>query len=253
MGEIDNKAVETDEPTAEDPKAQFERKLREYADSIRCVRNDVYTTKWWQFVVNFIVGGGALAFLVMSMIFKDTMMTVSAVCGIALVIGLIVFNYVLRSMSPTSFLQYTSVEKNRRVTFRILSKTRATFTDGDVTIESNRDMAAKLKAPLYPQYRFDFFKDMSVSARISEGRRETYSGTFECDGKTYKCKIVFVEGKPVYGSVGGARIKYFDVNYTKDKFVVPYALKAAAKALDVVFPKLPGIYVRDDVKDLTKQ
>ena len=247
---LENANTEAEEGS---PCDEFKRILAERAAAIHCVRNDVYTTKWWQFVINFVLGAGGLTFLILSMVADGTLMTVSAVSGVALVVVLVVFNYVLRSISPTSFLQYTSIDRGRRVSFQILSKTRATFTDGNVTIESNRDMAAKLDSPRYPQYRFDFFTDMEVTRRIKEGSKETYFGTFVCDGKKYKSKIVFLENNPIYGSVGGSRIKYFDVNRTRDKFVVPYTLKAAAQALNVVFPKLPGIYVKDDVKDLTKQ
>ena len=239
--------------TEQDRKSLFEQTLKERADSIKCVRNDVFTTKWWQFTINFILGAAALALLILSMIFSGTLMTVFAFTGVGVGLLLIVFNYVLHSMLPTSFLQYTCIDRDRRFRFLILSKTRAMFFDGKNTIESNRDMAARLDTPPYKQYEFDFFKDMNVTSRVTEGEKEKYIGTLKCGDKTYKCKIVFLAGTPVYGTVGGARIKYFDVNRTKDKFVVPYTLKAAAKALNVVFPKLPGVYVRDDVKDLTKQ
>lgn len=238
---------------SETPNEEISRILIERAEKITSVRNDVYTTKWWQLVINFILGAGALVLLILSMVYNGKLMAAFAFSGVGVGIALLLFNYILRSMSPTSFLQYTCIDRGRRFCFLILSKTRASFTDGTDTIECNRDVAARLDAPLYTQYRFDFFKDMDVSTRIVEGEKETYIGTIEDGGKTYKCKIVFLKGMPVYGTVGGARIKYFDINHTKDKFVVPYALKAAAKALNIVFPKLPGIYVRDDVKDLTKQ
>ena len=64
---------------------------------------------------------------------------------------------------------------------------------------------------------------------------------------------MFKDGAPLYGSVGGGRIKYFDVNDTKNKFVVPAELKRAVKGFGVEFPKIQGLYVRDDVKDYTKQ
>lgn len=246
-----------DEFIEPDTKAKFTQTLKNRAAEITSVRNDVYTTKWWQFVVNFLLGGGALACLIASMPTKGVVMTICACLGFALIVGLIVFNYLIHSLTPSSFLQYTYIdrERDKRYTFQILSRTRATYFDGERVVECNRNMAAEQGEPFFAQYRFDFFADMDVSVRITSGNRETYKGDFSCDGKTYKCKIVLVGDKPYYGSVGGCRIKYFDINNTKDKFVVPATLKQAAKTLGIPFPKLPGLHVRDDVacKDYSKQ
>lgn len=240
---------------AESTGERFSRSLAEYACSITSVRNDVYTTQWWQFLVNFLLGGGALGMLIASMFTDGGVMVGMSVGGIAAVIAVVVFNYVLRSVTPASFLQYTYLDKakDKRYCFQVLSKKRATFSDGENTIECYRDTAAKLDSPYLAQYRFDFFADMTPTERTTDGMRETYKCYIDGNGKRVKCKIVFVNGKPLYGSVGGARIKYFDVNSTKDKFVVPVTLKRAAKLLDIPFPKLPGLYIRDDVKDYTKQ
>ncbi|MDE7164667.1 MAG: hypothetical protein K2O04_04505 [Clostridiales bacterium] len=239
----------------ESAKERFTRTLKSYAQSINSARNDVYTTKWWQFVLNFLLGGGALALLIASMFTKGTAMAVCSILGIVLVIALIVFNYVLRSITPSSFLQYTYLErdKNNRYRYMILSKKRAVFDDGTNTIECNRDAAAMLEEPMFTQYRFDFFAYMQPKERITDGKKEEFRGVLTENGKQYKCRIVFSGGVPLYGSVGGARIKYFDVNNTKEKFVVPVNLKRAAKALKVDFPKIPGLYIKDDVKDYTKQ
>lgn len=246
------------EQAAEEPQSMKERftaTLKDYANRINSVRNDVYTTKWWQFLVNFTLGAGAIALLIASMVTDGVAMAVCAILGIALVISVFVFNYVLRSITPTSFLQYTYLEraKGRRLRYLILSKKRAAFYDGTNTIECNRDSAAMMEAPQFEQYRFDFFADMVPTERISDGKNEKFKGILEHDGKRYKCSIVFADGLPKYGSVGGVRIKYFDVNNTREKFVVPVTLKRAAKALKVDFPKIPGLYVKDDVKDYTKQ
>lgn len=244
-----------DTPQAESAKARFTKSLKDYAARITSVRNDVYTTEWWQFVVNFVLGGGALGLLLASMFTDGSVMLWTAIGGIVLVVGLIVFNIVMRSMVPTSFLQYTYVDREKRKTyrFRILSKTRATYFDGETTIESNRDVAAKLDAPMLTRYRYDFFADIDPTERVSDGEKEIYKGTLTDSGKSYKCKIVFKNGAPLFGTIGGTRIKYFDMNNTKDKFVVPVELKRAAKLLDVPFPKIPGLYIRDDVKDYSRQ
>ena len=93
-------------------------------------------------------------------------------------------------------------------------------------------------------YRCDFFADMTVDVRIGKAETETFAGTTVVNGKTVKCKIVFRNGEPYRGNVGGVRIKYFDVNSTNEKFVVPQDLRAAVKALGVPMPKLGGIVVK---------
>lgn len=236
-------------------KERFKAALKEHAEKITSVRNDVYTTKWWQFAINFLLGAGALALLITSMLTEGTTMAVCSIVGVVLVVAVIVFNYVLRSFTPSSFLQYTYLDrdKGRRFKYMILSKKRAAFCDGTSSIECNTDSAALLEDEPYSMYRFDFFADMDPKERISDDVREKYVGVLEHDGKQYKCSIVFIDGVPRYGSVGGARIKYFDVNNTKEKFVVPINLKRAAKLLKVDFPKIPGLYIKDDIKDYTKQ
>ncbi|MDE7463543.1 MAG: hypothetical protein K2M48_00810, partial [Clostridiales bacterium] len=83
--------------------------------------------------------------------------------------------------------------------------------------------------------------------------KEIFKGVFECNGKKYKSKIVFKNGAPYVGTVGGARIKYFDVNDTKEKFVVPEGLRKSAEAFEVPFPKLAGVHILDDHINAKKQ
>ena len=232
---------------------RFSRMLMEYADGIKSVRNDVFTTQWWQLALNFFFGLSAVALLVVSMAMSGTVATVGAILGVVLVIILIVYNLAMRAFIPTSFLQYTCFDKGNRYCLQVLSKTRTSFSDGKNFIEVDRGEAVRLAEVSYGQFRFDFFRDMSVDMRIVTDERETFKGTFEHNGKIYKSRIVFKNGTPLFGSVGGARIKYFDVNNTKDKFVVPADIKRAAKQLNVDFPKLPGLYIRDDIKDARKQ
>ena len=247
--------AEKNQTEPQSAKQRFSASLQAYAEGITSARNDVYTTKWWQFVINFLLGGGALALLIASMLTKGAVMAVCSILGIVLVVAVFVFNYVTRSITPSSFLQYTYLdrEKDRRLTYLILSKKRAVFYDGTNAIECNGDSAALLEEAPFELYRFDFFADMEPTERITDDTREKFKGVVEYNGKTYKCSIVFIDGVPRYGSVGGARIKYFDVNNTKEKFVVPINLKRAAKLLKVDFPKIPGLYIKDDVKDYTKQ
>ena len=246
---------EKNQDESKSAKERFTASLKAYAEKITSARNDVYTTKWWQFVINFLMGGGAFALLIASMFTKGAAMAVCSILGIALVVGVFVFNYVLRSITPSSFLQYTYIDrdKGKRLTYMILSKKRALFYDGVSAIECNGDSAAQLEQVPFELYRFDFFADMIPFERISDDNKEKFKGVIEHDGKRYKCAVVFKDGVPLYGSVGGARIKYFDVNNTKEKFVVPVNLKRAAKLLKVDFPKIPGLYIKDDVKDYTKQ
>lgn len=244
------------EAEAESAKARFTRALEECADGIVSVRNEIYTTKRWQLAVDVILGAGGIALLILSMIKnKGTVGIVTAVCGVAAVVALILFNYISHSIMPSGILQYTYIDKakGRRSCYQILSKTRAVFDDGEHIIENNRDAATLRTSPVCPQLSYDFFARMDPTVRIAEGDRETYKGTLSVGEKTYKCSITIKSGRPLYGVVGGCRTRYFDVNNTKEKFVVPFTLKEAARILGIPFPKTPGLYVKDEVKDLTKQ
>lgn len=254
MGESVKPQISDDE-AADNMRERFGKTLRERAEKITSVRNDVFTTKVWQLALNFVLGGAAVAMLIVSMVASGTLATVGAIVGVVLIIIVVVYNYALRVIYPTSFLQYTYIDKasGKRYCYQVLSKTRYAFSDGDNVIEIDRGDAVRLERLSCARYRFDFFAYMDADMRIGKVDREIYKGTVELDGKRYKCKIVFKDGAPLYGSVGGGRIKYFDVNDTKNKFVVPAELKRAVKGFGVEFPKIQGLYVRDDVKDYTKQ
>ena len=242
-----------DENQTDSPRERFHNTLVERAQSITAVRNDVFTTTWWQLALNFVLGAGALVLLILSMVLDGTATTVCAIVGVVLIIILVVYNMALRAVKPMSFLQYTYISNGKRYCFRILSKTRSSFFDGENNIEFDRGEGVRLEQMSYAQYMFDFFKDMDANVRIATADREIYKGTYEHSGKKYKSKIVFKDGAPLYGVIGGARIKYFDVNSRKEKFVVPVELKRAVNGFGVEFPKIPGLHVRDDMKDLTKQ
>lgn len=233
-------------------RARFHRTLVERAQRITSVRNDVYTTKYSQLAINFILGVGSLSTLIASMIVNGTTVTVClTVVGLVLLLAVVVYNFLLRASAPTSFLQYTCIEKERYC-FQILSKNRSVFSDGENTVEVDNIQFGLLESPCFTQYRFDFFADMDAYMRKAKDDKEIYYGTLLHDDKRIKCKIIFKNGVPIVGSVGGARVKYFDVNDTGEKFVVPVALKQAAKQLDVPFPKLPGVLLKD-ARDITKQ
>lgn len=238
--------------SVEDVAARFKRELKERAGKIKSVRNDVYSVKYWQLALNFVLGGGAVAALIVSMVRVGTASVVCVVLGIALAAAVIIYNIALRARTPMSFLQYTRVEKGKRYCFWILSKNRSVFWDGENVVEVDRMEIFRPDEPYFMQYRFDFFADMSATRHCVKGEKDVYKGTFEHDGKSLKCKIVFKNGVPIVGTVGGARIKYFDVNNDRERFVVPSELRRAVKECGVSFPKLAGIFVRDD-RDATKQ
>ena len=95
---------------------EFSRVLKARAEQIKSVRNDVYTTRWWQMFINFITGVGAIALLICGMVLSGTASVVCTIVGIALVIFVVVYNYALRAVATMSFLQYTYVDtdKNNR-------------------------------------------------------------------------------------------------------------------------------------------
>lgn len=230
--------------TPQTARERFHEALVEKASAVKCVRNDVFTVKYWQLALNFVLGGGAVALMILSMVFDGavSMICLAVAAGLAVIVA--VYNLLMRARVQMSFLQYTARDGDRRYCYRILNKNRSLFTDGENVIEFDRGRFLIDDGLEYPQYRFDFFADMDATVRIGKPDREIYKGTLDCGGKTLRCKIVFKNGAPFYGTVGGARIKYFDVNDTKEKFVVPQELIDAIKAANVAVPKLAGVTVK---------
>ncbi len=238
-------AEETENKTTS-VRERFRIALNDCAQRVTCVRNDVYTVKYWQFALNFIMGFGAIALLVVSLVVDNSIVrAVGIIAGIALVIATVVFNLVLRSIAPMSYIQYTAFNKDKRYTFQILSKTKSVFSDGENTVAVDIKTATFPAELKFPQYAFDFFVNMDADVRIGKYDRDIYKGYVECNGKKTKCKLVIKNGLPYYATVGGTRIKYFDINEPKEKFVVPSELKDAATDCGMTFPKLAGIYVKD--------
>ncbi len=232
---------------------RFHETLVKQAARIKSVRNDVYTVKYWQIAINFVLGIGAIALLIAAMATKGKLSVGLIIGGLCAAAAVLAFNCALKLKLPSSFLQYTVIENDKRYCFQILSKSHALFTDGEHTVAVDKYSFTDKENAVGPQYRFDFFADMDADVRIGKADKEIFKGTVEFEGKTYKSKIVFKNGAPYYGSLGGVRIKYFDINDTKEKFVVPDTLRAAAEELGVEIPKLGGIYYKDAHTNMMKQ
>lgn len=216
------------------------------ADKITVVRNDIYTVKYWQFALNFLLGLGAIALLIVSLFAKnDVLKIVSTVVGLALVVSTVVYIVVLKTVNPISYLQYTVFDKDKRYTFQVISKMRAAYSDGENTVSVDKGFVTYPAELRFPHLAFDFFKNMDVDMRIGKYDRDIYVGSLDVDGKPLKCKIVVKNGLPFSATVGGARVKYFDINNAKEKFVVPIYLRDAVEKCGLKLPKLSGLYVRD--------
>ncbi len=216
---------------------KFHNILCERAAAIVCVHNDVFTLPIWLLVLNFVLGIGACALLVVSMIIPDGALHTGCLIGglgVAAAVGL--FYLIMRAVRPMSFQQYTAVTPDGKYVFRSVNKNRAMFSDGTNTIEVEK-LEARLGDFWLEETRFDFFKDMNVDMRITKGDKETFVGTLDKGDKTVKCKIVFKDNIPVVGIVGGMRVKYFDVNDRKQKFIVPNALHRAMMEANIPIPK----------------
>ncbi len=225
---------------------RFHNTLVERANGITSVRNDIYTVKYWQFILNGVLGVAALAFLIAGMVKANSPYTVwLVVLGIVFGVALVVFNLTLKAKSPVSYLQYTVIQKDKRYCFQVMPKEHAVFSDGENVIETSRSGDVRRDDIYNPFCRFDFFTELDVDMRIDKADTETFVGTVNIDGKSVKSKIVFKNGVLFRGVVGGVRIKYFDVDNTREKFVIPSALRDAVTKSGVQFPKLNGLYVRD--------
>lgn len=236
-----------DETTTQQPESKRERfqaELKARAGRIRCAHNDVFTVRIAQLAAYFVLGMGAVALLVVAMIFDGSIRLGTMLGGIAVIVILFVWYLAMRVAMPMSFMQYTAFDGGKRYTFCIINKNRSLYSDGENVVETDKQQYRRLDEMPFEAYRCDFFVDMTVNMRIGKAETETFVGTSEVNGKTVKSKIVFKNGAPYRGYVGGVRIKYFDVNSAKEKFVVPHDLRAAAKAFDVSMPKLGGIVIK---------
>lgn len=244
-----------DETTAVTSTARdrFKATLETRAAAVKCVRNDVFTVKYWQLALNFILGGGAVAAVICSMVLKGSASTWCVVASVALVVVVVVYNLALKAVAPTSFLQYTAKDGDRRYCYQIIGKATFLFCDGERAAVYDRGNVFCEGGVRMAHLAFDFFAQMEPAVRIGKADREIYKGTLDVGGKTVRCKIIFKNNVPYVGTVGGARIKYFDVNDTKDKFVIPEELATATKQLDMRLPKLNGVHVRTIRGDATKQ
>ncbi len=233
------------EKTAGTVRERLHAELEQKARGINCVCNEIFTVKYWQLALNFVLGLGAVILLVVSLVFDDTTVVAAcAVTSIALVIILVVYNMAVLRIKPMSVRQYTAIVKGRRYCFQLLTKTRSLYYDGERSVEVGGAETIESDGVYFPQFAFDFFAEMSVDVRIGKADREIYKGRLDVDGASIKCRIVFKDGMPYYGAVGGARIKYFDVNDTHEKFVVPSALKHAAEEKGLSVIKLSGVHYR---------
>lgn len=232
---------------------RFSTTLKEKAEWIKTARNDVYTTSYWQIIVNFVLGGGAIVALVLSMIKNIPNTNAWLGVGLGLATLGIVYNILLNKKSVGSFLQYTAKQDGKTYRYRIVNKVKSQFTDGENIIEVDRGNYYRLSKWELSQYSADFFKDIDPDVRIGKYDREIYKGTLDIDGKAVKAKIVFKNGVPFYGVIGGTRIKYFDVNDTREKFVVPQELIDAMKTADVPVPKLSGVHIKSGNFNAAKQ
>ncbi len=240
---IDNEQHSDTAPKKESTRERFHRTLVGRAASIKCVRNDVYMLKVWQLVLNFVLGAATIALLVVSMIYDGGVGTGCLIGGLALLAVTVVYNVVLRVKSPMSFLQYTAIVDGKRHCYQIVGKKRSAYSDGARSVEVSDVSYAGDTGLCYPQYPFDFFADMDANVRIAKGEKETFKGTVDIDGDTKNCSITFKSGVAAYGNIGGVRIKYFDVNDTTEKFVVPRILRDAAKNCGFDLPKLGGVEI----------
>ncbi|MCX4313079.1 MAG: hypothetical protein OSJ83_04340 [Clostridia bacterium] len=246
MAELDEK---TENPVRDE--TDYRGILQARAAAIRSVRNDVFSTKWWQLALYFVFATVAAVGLLVPMFVHGVAGTVLTVVGVVGILVFFVYYFAMRTMAPTSFQQFTYCDGDASYRFIVYSKTRSAFSDGKNHIEAERGKGTRLDALIGAKYRYDFFADMTDIARTETPDGEMFVGTADCEGKRVKCKIVFDGETPLYGELDGARIKYFDVNTPKQKFIVPTELRTVVTALGVKFPKLGGLHVRDDMTNRT--
>lgn len=220
--------------------------LKRRALGITTVRNDIFTLNKLQLAINVLLGASAGIGLIASMFLSGTAAVVITIVSIVLALVFVVYFFAIKTIAPTTILQYTCVDRGKTHLFQVLSKKRSVYFDGHTCIETERGEAKYIAAPYCAHCGCAFFADMHATARTESKGLDVFDGTLEFGGKTYKCSVSFRGEIPVCGTVGGARIKYLNVNNPKEKFIVPTELKHAAADAHIAFPRLPGLHVRDD-------
>lgn len=224
------------------------------ADSVKLVRTDVYTLHPIFVILNLVIGAGAIAALIAALFNMNTVtFTVCIFVAIGALVVIVAYNLAIRLKGPMSYTEYFGDDNGRRCYFMNFSKRWAFFSDGTNHIESDRMYVKKRDGMLFEQYRFDFFTDMQVYSKTEKNGFTTYTGEFTCREKTYKAKLKLNNGELWSATINGARLKYFDVNSTTEKYNVTPLLFDALKAAKVEWPKLSTVTHKAPKKEQDKK
>lgn len=227
---------------------RLQKTLKDRAAALKTVETEVYTVSKVRLLLNFLFGLAAVVLLVVTVIKADDaeVMLPCLIVGIVLVAVTLVMYFLMKfGHTPMSYLQYSVKTNNGAYVFQAITRDRAIFTDGTHTVEYNKLDAIMREGVFFPELRNDFFADMTVTMRIGKAETETFYGTVDVGGKTQKCKIRFKNGALDKGNVGVRRIRYYAVNDTSEGFIVPAALRDAAKTLGVPWPDdIPGLKLK---------
>ncbi len=248
---MDNEETKVEGAADEKPlgvRERLQKTLKDRAAALKTVETEVYTVSKIRLLINFIFGLAAVALLVVTVVKADdsAVMIPCLIAALVCVGATLVMYFIMKfGQTPMSYLQYSVVTKSGVYVFQAITRDRAIFGDGTHVVEYNKLDAIMREEVFFPELKNDFFADMRVDMRIGKVDTETFYGTVEVDGKRKKCKIRFKNGALDRGNIGFRRIRYYAVNDTSEDFIVPAALRDAAKTLDVPWPNdIPGLKLK---------
>lgn len=216
-------------------------------ESVSCVRTHAYMLPFWTIIINFSMGIGAIVFLILSAInsLGAQLLRVSLIISIVLIAGVLVFTLILKVRGPSTINHYMYKKDGTMYTFGFINKYQQYFSDGVNNIESDRQFVRRHKKPMYFQYSINFIPLMEVYSKeekpLKQDTLTIYKGAMLYDDKRYKCRLRLKNGGLYLADVGGARLKFFDVNNEQEKYTVTEALREAVHAAKVDWPKIPSV------------
>lgn len=218
----------------------YEEELKEIERGINLIHTDVYSLSMVVVIANLVLGLVTIALLILSFLpfIPSEVSRVLLIVGVVLAVVLLGLYIYIRSKGPSSFSHYCARSGDGKKKYRYInySKRSKFFSDGNNAIESEGVYVRIHDNLPHEEYLHDFFLKLKNVNKREEGGFVEYSGTLDVRGKAVKGKLRLSGGVVIDGKVGGARLKFFDVNDADAKFYVSPALEEAVKAAKVTWP-----------------
>lgn len=225
--------------------SRYEEELKEIEHGINLIHTDVYALSMLIVAANLVLGFVTIVLLILSFLpfIPSEVSRVLLIVGVVLAVVLLGLYVYIRSKGPSSFSHYCvrSGDGKKKYRYMNYSKRSKFFSDGGNVIESEGVYVRIHDNLPHEEYLHDFFLKLKNVSKHEEDGFVEYSGTLDVRGKAVKGRLRLSGGVMIDGKVGGARLKFFDVNDINAKFYVSPALEEAVKAAKVTWPAVKTV------------